>query len=342
MDVQKALQQINNQKLSNIYLVLGTEAFLQEQVRKAFIERLSIEENDLNFSQFDLSETPVSHLLAEVESSPFFGDYRLVFAEHPFFLTSEKPRNAPDNDLEPLLTYLQNPLETTILVFWVNYEKMDERKKITKQLKKAASLIDVQPLKEGEVRRYIQQTIANDHLEFSREAFDLFFFLTDASLSKAMHELSKIRLFAEPGSKISKEMVAALVPRSLEQNVFDLTNRVLEGRAQEALQLYEELQVQGEETIKINAILLSQIRLLLQVRFLQNIGYQQGAMGETLRIHPYRIRLAMQQARKFEVKQLAHLYDELIENDFKIKTGQMDKELLFQLFILKTSENVRK
>lgn len=342
MNVQEALQSIQNKKLSSTYLVLGTESFLQEQVKQAFIKRLAIEENDLNFAQFDLSEIPVSTLLSEVESSPFFGDYRLVFAETPFFLTGEKPKNAPENDLDPLIQYLENPLETTILVFWLNHEKMDERKKITKRLKKTATLIDVQPMKEADVRRYLQQTIANDGLNFSREAFDLFFFLTDASLSKAMKELEKIRLFANKGEMISRENIESLVPRSLEQNVFDLTGRVLEGKAQEALQLYEELQVQGEETIKINAILISQIRLLLQVRLLQNIGYQQGAIGETIKIHPYRIKLAMQQAKKFEVKQLAMLYDELIENDYKIKTGQMEKELIFQLFVLKTSYDLQK
>ena len=233
-------------------------------------------------------------------------------------------------------------METTILVFWLNHEKMDERKKITKRLKKSAVVIDVQPMKENEVRRYLQQTITNDGLTFSRDAFDLFFFLTDASLSKAMKELEKIRLFANQGQTITREIVESLVPRSLEQNVFDLTSKVLEGKAQEALLLYEELRVQGEETIKINAILISQIRLLLQVRILQNVGYQQGAIGETIKIHPYRIKLAMQQARKFEVGQLVKLYDELIENDYKIKTGQMDKELIFQLFVLKTCRPLQK
>lgn len=35
---------------------------------------------------------------------------------------------------------------------------------------------------------------------------------------------------------------------------------------------------------------------------------------------------------------LMNLYDELVENDYRMKTGQMDKELLFQLFILKFSQ----
>lgn len=43
----------------------------------------------------------------------------------------------------------------------------------------------------------------------------------------------------------------------------------------------------------------------------------------------------MQQAREFNEKQLAALYHELIENDYLVKSGQIDKEFLFQLFVLK-------
>lgn len=49
------------------------------------------------------------------------------------------------------------------------------------------------------------------------------------------------------------------------------------------------------------------------------------------------MKLAIQQVRKIDSKILTRLYDELIENDYKIKTGQMDKEYLFQLFLLQAA-----
>lgn len=338
MNAQEAIQSIRTKKLENIYLVIGTENFLREQVRQAFFERLMLTETDLNFQQFDLVENSLNDVLLEVESSPFFGDYRLVFLENPLFLGSEKIKSEQEDALDKFIEYIEQPLETTILVVWFNQEKMDERKKITKRLKKAATRIDVEPMKEAEVRRYLQQTFNNEGLEFSRDAFEQFLFLTDASLSKAMREFEKIRLFAAEEKKINITIVDSLVPKSLEQNVFDLTESILAGKVEAALRLYEELRVQGEETIKINAILISQIRLLLQVRLLENIGYQQGSIAETLKVHPYRIKLAMQQARKFKVPQLVKLLDELIENDYATKTGKVEKEFAFQLLILKMGE----
>ena len=72
------------------------------------------------------------------------------------------------------------------------------------------------------------------------------------------------------------------------------------------------------------------------------MGYQQANIADTLKVHPYRVKLALQQVRRFELSRLERLYDELVENDYRMKTGQMDKELLFQLFILKlTASKIR-
>lgn len=335
MNLQSALQEIKTKKLKTIYLVLGTEKYLQEQVRTAFLNRFDVDKDDLNFAHFDLERDSLDLVIQEAQSTPFFGDQRLIFVERPFFLTAEKKSNVPEHDLTDFLTYLENPFDTSVLVIFADYEKLDERKKITKNLKKAATVIDTHPLKEEEVRRYLQQTMENEQLTLTREAFDLFLRLTDLNLSKAMQELEKLRLYAGSENKVSKEIVQQLISKTLEHNIFDLTNDVLRGNAAAALRLYDDLLLQGEETIKINAILLGQIRLLLQTAILEKIGYQQANIAETLKVHPYRVKLALQQVRQYNAKELARLYNELVENDYLIKSGQADKEFLFQLFVLK-------
>ncbi len=70
------------------------------------------------------------------------------------------------------------------------------------------------------------------------------------------------------------------------------------------------------------------------------IGYQQANIAETLGI----IRTEWLDAASsgFGEKQLAALYSELIENDYLVKSGQMDKEYLFQLFVLNMANSKSK
>lgn len=343
LSVQADLQKIRKEKLQPCYLVLGTEKFLQDQVREEILKKIQVDsKDDLNFLSFDMENASLDEVVAEAETLPFFGEQRLVFVENPYFLTGEKINNGIEQNTDLLVDYLKAPLESTVLVFFAPYEKLDERKKVTKQLKKTAITIDVKQLNEKEVRQYLMNTLNNSEIEMDRYAIDLFLRLTDLDLSKLMRELQKLMLFAQDQKKITTQEVEQLVPKTLEHNLFDMTQYVLTGNTEQALRLYEDLVLQGEETIKINAILLAQLRLLLQTKFLIKIGYQQANIAETLKVHPYRVKLAMQEVRRFDEGLLIRLFDRLVELDYQIKTGQIDKELSFQLFVLQAGQLVRK
>ncbi|MBO0482588.1 DNA polymerase III subunit delta [Candidatus Enterococcus courvalinii] len=342
LSVQADLQKIRKENLQPCYLVLGTEKFLQDQVREEILKKIQVDsKDDLNFLSFDMENTSLDEVVAEAETLPFFGEQRLVFVENPYFLTGEKVNNGIEQNTDLLVDYLKAPLESTVLVFFAPYEKLDERKKVTKQLKKTAITIDVKQLNEKEVRQYLTNTLNNSEIEMDRYAIDLFLRLTDLDLSKLMRELQKLMLFAQDQKKITTKEVEQLVPKTLEHNLFDMTQYVLTGNTEQALRLYEDLVLQGEETIKINAILLAQLRLLLQTKFLIKIGYQQANIAETLKVHPYRVKLAMQEVRRFDEGLLVRLFDQLVELDYQIKTGQIDKELSFQLFVLQAGQLVR-
>ncbi|MFS1279673.1 DNA polymerase III subunit delta [Enterococcus lactis] len=342
LSIQAELQKIRKEKLASCYLILGTEKFLQDQVRAEIVKKIKLEgEDDLNFLSFDMENASLEEVVAEAETLPFFGDQRLVFVENPYFLTGEKVNNGIEQNTDLLTAYLKEPLESTVLVFFAPYEKLDERKKVTKQLKKTATIINVQQLNEKEVRQYLMNTLENSSIKMERNAIDLFLRLTDLDLSKMMRELQKLILYGQNQQQITVREVEQLVPKTLEHNIFDMTQYILKGKTEQALRLYEDLVMQGEETIKINAILLSQSRLFLQTKFLVKIGYQQANIAETLKIHPYRVKLAMQEVRKFDEQLLVQLFDQLVEMDYQIKTGQIEKELSFQLFVLRTGQLLR-
>ena len=343
MSIQADLQKIRKEKLAPCYLILGTEKYLQDQVRAEILKKVQINsQDDLNILSFDMENASIDEVVAEAETLPFFGEQRLVFVENPYFLTAEKINNGIEQNTQLLVNYLKEPLESTVLVFFAAYEKLDERKKLTKQLKKTAHTIQVQPLNEKEVRQYLLNTIENAPITMDRKAIDLFLRLTDLDLTKMMGELDKLLLYGQQKELITVREVEQLVPKTLEHNLFDMTHYILSGQTEQALRLYEDLVTQGEETIKINAILVSQIRLFLQTKFLMNIGYQQANIAETLKIHPYRVKLAMQEVRKFDEKILRQLFNDLVEMDYQIKSGKIEKELSFQLFVLRTGELLRK
>ncbi len=335
MNYTAEMAKITKGQFSPVYLFLGTESYLADSAKQTLIQAtLAEDERDLNFGIYDMEEVPVGVALDDAESVPFFGDKRLVIMDRPNFFTAEKSKQKIDHDLVWLENYLKNPPDFTILAFFAPYEKLDERKKITKLLKKTATVVEVNTLSEKEVRHFLKDTIANEGYTMTPEAFELFIQLTDAKLSTAMSELPKLLLFSSDTKQITKSAVNDLVAKSLEQNIFALVEYVLKRQTANALSLYQDLLLQKEDPIKINAILMTQFRLLLQVKFLEKKGYQQGDSAGMLKVHPYRVKLAIQQARKFSEKVLISAFEGLVDAEYRLKTGQGDKEMQFELFVL--------
>lgn len=331
--VQNVLTNIEKDQLEPVYLVLGEEQVNAEKIKHELIEKFPEAEREFNVGMYDMEEVPLADALNDAMSVPFFGEKRLVFITRPYFLTGENKKTKLEHDVNELVKYLEDPEPTTILVVMAPYAKLDERKKVVKQLKKKATVVDNSPLTEVEVRKYLMQQLTEKGYQIEQEAIELLLQRTDANLTKIENELPKLLLVAED-KKITLAEVSAMVSRSLEQNVFDLVEWVLKKDTTKALALYHDLLQQKEEPLKINAILESQFRLLLQVEILQKHGYAQGNIASTLKVHPYRVKLALQKIRIFKRQTLKNAYLGLVHIEERLKSSNQDPELLFQLFIL--------
>lgn len=333
--LQQQLNKIKEKNILPLYLVQGNEQFLVEKVKKAFLESvLEEDEADLNFGQFNMTETSVEAALQEAESFPFFGDRRLVFIQEPYFLTADKTKNEIEHDINYLLTYVNNPSDFSVVVIFASYDKLDKRKKVTKELTKAAEVIDVSPMQERELLQYVSNYCSSIGYEFEDNALKLLLERTNYNLTSIMSELDKLVLFHTDDHLISNQSINDLVTRSLESNVFSINDFVLSGNVQAAILAFNDLLKQKEEPIKIMAIMMNQFRLLLQVKILRSQGYQQSEMASALKEHPYRIKLAMQKERNFSKKTLSTAYHHLIEADYNIKSGKMASHLQFELFVM--------
>ena len=125
-----------------------------------------------------------------------------------------------------------------------------------------------------------------------------------------------------------------LVARSLEQNIFELINKIVNRKRTESLQIFYDLLKQNEEPIKIMALISNQFRLILQTKYFAEQGYGQKQIASNLKVHPFRVKLAMDQARLFSEEELRLIIEQLAVMDYEMKTGKKDKQLLLELFLL--------
>ncbi|KAE9560218.1 DNA polymerase III subunit delta [Companilactobacillus bobalius] len=335
MKITELKNNLKQGNLSNVYLITGAEQVFIKDIQKSFKNIMSPEERDMNFSSFDLEETSLDDMINEAISAPFFGEKRLVFAQNPYFLTAERVKNAVEQNTYLLLRYIQNPTPSTIMVIFASYEKLDARKKIVKQLKKIAAVVDAGQMEGPVLTRTIQNDLKTDGYQIDGEALDLLINKTKSNYSLITNQLVKLKMYALQSKRIDKQAVEELVPQSLEDNVFDLMNQILNKNIYQAEELYHQFLLQKIDPILLIAILMSQLRLLIQVKVLTERGLTEATISKNLKLHPYRVKLSHRQSKRLDMKQLIVMYQDLVNLDYQIKSGQGDKELLFDLFIAK-------
>ncbi|MBW1605451.1 DNA polymerase III subunit delta [Lactobacillus sp. Sy-1] len=335
MNFYEVTTQLKKGELAPIYLVTGKQTYLMEQLKKQFVKMIPEADQTMNLASYDMDSTPLSEAMNDAMSAPFFGEHRLVIINNPLFLTGEKGKGKIDHATDELINYVQNPLPSTILVVMAPYEKLDARKKIVKMLKKQAVWVDLQEVNENETKKYVGQYLNHRGYQIDQSVMESLIQRTDGQLSAIMNDLPKLMIYCQKEKQITRDSVANLVTKTLNQNIFTLVDLVLKKQTTSAVSLYQELLMDGQSSIQINAVLLGQFRLLLQVMVLKNYGYSQGKLASSLKVHPYRVKLALQTSRHYQFKDLKRAFLGLTDIERQLKSTNESPELLFEMFMLK-------
>ncbi|MBM7618126.1 DNA polymerase-3 subunit delta [Weissella uvarum] len=332
INLKELNQQIDAQQIAPIYLIQGTDHYLLDLVRKRFVDLIDEPDRALNLAQFDMREIDLATAIDDARSVPFFGDRRVVLIENAYFLTGEVAKSKPEHHVEELIDYINQPEPQTVLVIMAPYEKLDGRKKVTKLLKERATYLSFGDFSEKDVRQMVQDNLSAEGYEITSDALQTLIQYTDMSVAAIMNELDKLKLYAFNTKKIDKKAVDQLVTRTLSQNVFDLIDDLLNQKLRDAVELYHELILAGEEPLRLLGAMVGQFRLLLQVKVSKQS--EQG-LATALKVHPYRVKLAKKTVRRYSYDALANAFLGLAEMEKALKSTSKDPEMLFELFVLR-------
>ncbi|MGN9864579.1 DNA polymerase III subunit delta [Bacillus swezeyi] len=331
-DVWKSLKKGD---IHPVYCLYGKETYLlQETVQRIRQAVVDEETKDFNLSVFDLEEEALDLAVEDAETFPFMGERRLVVAKNPSFLTAEKKKEKLEHNLGVLEAYISQPAPYSVFVLFAPYEKLDERKKLTKLLKKHAHMVEAKELNGKETADFVTSLAKSEGKHIETEAAQELVILCNASLSSIAQEVKKLSTYIGDRDSITLDDVKKLVARGLEQNIFELINKVVNRKRTEALQIFYDLLKQNEEPIKMMALIANQFRLLLQTKYFSQQGYGQKQIASNLKVHPFRIKLAIDQAKLFSEQELKSIIEQLAVMDYEMKTGKKDKQLLLELFLL--------
>lgn len=316
-----------------VYLFYGEETFLIEESIRYLQKQMGLDTDSWGSQIFDLNETPLQQVIEEAETAPFLSEYRLVVAKNAYFLTGKKGKSKITHDVEALLRYLESPLTSSVLILVVPEKQLDRRKKIVKTVQKQARVVEFAPLNERESLQWIQKRCRQLGAEITAAASQKLLTQVGPDLERLHQECVKCATFVGTRKVIDEELITQLVPRTLEQNVFQLVSKMAERRMDQVLQIWHDLLLQKEEPIRIMALIIRQLRLMLYVKWLHEQQWTEKSIAKRLNSHPYPVKLAVRQGRAFRESELRTLLLRALQADEKMKSENCDRQLVVeQLF----------
>lgn len=305
-----------------VYLLYGTEDFeIEEEIKK-----LSKDIDEMNISKYDLNNDMLSLALEDAKTMSLFDDKKLVIVDNANMFTGSTSK-----DSELIEEYLNHINENTTLILIVHNDKLDTRKKITKLIKRVGKVQEFND--ELDTTSLVRRLFKDYNIDY--KTIQLFIDRVGNNPLIIQSEINKIKIYKDNDKNITEEDILNLTAKLIEIDIFKLIDYIVRKNKEKALELYYEMLKMNEEPIKIVVILANQFRIMYQSKELLKKGYSEKDIASTLKIHPYRVKLAIQNSRNYTSDILLKNLNALADIDIGIKTGTINKDLALELFILK-------
>lgn len=269
-----------------------------------------------------LRDPSADELIPCCETLPMLAERRLVVARDSSLLTAGREGGRrTEKDADQIQAYLKRLPDTVCLVFFCR-GKANGTRKIYKEIAKLGGVVQFEQLDHEALIKWIAREMKGYGKQVARATAEKLIFISGKELSTLKAEVAKVCAFAGDAGTVEESDVEAVCTPTVEYRVFDLSDRVAEGRAAEAAKLMNELLRGGEQRLALLALLQRQYRSMLFASMLPD-----GAnIAQALGIPPFAVRKLTAAARRFSRRDLKQAYDLCIRAEYMVKSGQMPEE----------------
>lgn len=307
------------------YLLYGTEKYLIDKEIKNIINKHHI--NDIDISKYDLETNTIKEIIDDATTVSLFSTNKLIIVDDAFIFS--RTTKKIDN-IEILEEYLKNKVNDVIIIFVNNIEKLDSIKKIVKLIKDNGIIKEFNQLKN--INNQVKDMF--DDYKVTDSVIKILIDRVGNDLKLIYNEVEKLKIYKINDKLITEEDIINCTTENINIDIFKFIDDIINKNKKEAIKTYKELLKLNEEPIKIIALLSSKFRLMYQASTLAKKGYTEDQISEILSTHKYPVHLAIVSGYKYNPKILLKYLEDLADLDIGIKTGEKDKELSLELFIL--------
>lgn len=343
MEYTQILTDLKSKKYKPIYFLSGEEPYFIDIISD-YIEKNVLDDSEKEFNQTILygSETTSNDIVAAAKRFPMMSEYQVVIVKEAQsiknFLKSEEEKKG-EKSKSAFEAYLENPLQSTILVICYRDKKLDKRTNIGKLLLKNGVVLESKKLYDNQVPDWIKKYLEQKKYTLNPKAAALLAEYLGTSLSKITNEIEKLIINIPAGTEITPEHVQQNIGISKDYNVFELQAAISKKDVMKANRIinYFAANPKDNSMIMVLALLHGFFVKILLYHGLQN--KTKAAAAAELGVNPFFVGDYELAAKNYSLGKLKAVFSYLREYDLKVKgvdnasatEGELLKEFVFKV-----------
>lgn len=278
---------------------------------------------DFNFQAFDGESADPERVVDAANTMPFASDRRLVTVRN-----IDKMRAA---DQAILIEYVNDPAPTTCLVLVA--ASVPKTSRLYKAVERSGVVAEYKAPRRNEYPAWVVDLFASRGRQMSRDGAVALVAAVGRDLRRLEIEADKVVAFAGERTELGRPDVESVVAETAPVSVFEFLDAFGMRRCAVALELLRDLLDSDESALGIHAMTVRHLRTLTSIRALLDREAPRSLMLAELRMPDWQLDKAIDQARRFNVEELAHALREAAEIERRLKSGQGDEQVVLELWI---------
>ena len=312
MEAVKAIvTDIKQKKLKPIYFLMGDEPYYIDKISD-YIAATILTEEERGFNQMSLygKETAIDDIVSNAKRFPMMAEHQVIIVKEAQDLS---------RTIENLISYVENPQPTTVLVICYKYKKLDKRKKLYKAIQKNGVLFESKKLYENQVADWIRKVLSGKKYQISPKAAALLVEFLGSDLSRISNELEKLFLVVKQGTEITPSLIEEHIGISKDFNNFELKKAIGERNIKKASRIinYFAQNPKDNPFILTVTLLNSFFIQLLQYHGLKD--HSPKNVSSVLGVSPFFVSEYQTAAKNYPMKKVSRVISSLRELDLKGK-----------------------
>ena len=313
---------LKNQNLHGIYVFYGEEKYLQQEylrkIKKIFGEL------SLGINYILLDENNIDTLISDIETPAFGYEKKLIIIRDSNLFKKDCKSPMKEKFKKYVSENIDIINEAVVIVF---IEETVHKMDLYKTVEKNAVIIETKELKPIEIKNRLKRICAMYKVQISDQNLNYLIETAGTSMQDLINEIRKLIEYAGENGEIKKEDIDKLTIKEIQAIIFDLTDYLGTKNTEKALEVLNNLIYNKEPLQKIIITLYNHFRKI----YLTKLALKERRdLVEVLSLKPNQVFLTTKyrkQAEYFKEKEILQILKELIDLDYKSKSGQIDLDI---------------